>query len=203
MTIAVSAQENLPVIKSNVYVISIQDGENLKKNNWTLAPEAKPDVYEAELVDGKTQKVTFITDVDSISFEVEEDRRYDFIIKKGDALCYTQIIGVRFTPEAVFDEKYRAGRKGKTFIEIPEVYELVNIAIALTPTGIADKNLVYQNSDYYKRVRAWFDKYQNHPLLAALDKFLIDLYKNRKPNQTLADSYPQIIEWFEQKNPKE
>jgi len=41
------------------------------------------------------------------------------------------------------------------------------------------------------------------PQFAAFDKFLIELYKNRKPNQTLADLYPQIIEWFEQKNPKQ
>jgi hypothetical protein len=169
LTFAARAQADLPVIKSNADVVSIQDGANLKKNSWSLAPEAKPDVYEAELVDGKPHKVTFMTDVDSISFEVEEGKKYDFIIRKGDALCYTQIVGVRFTPAAVFDEKYKAARKGKTFIDIPEVYELVNVAIAMTPTGINDKNLVYQNSDYYKAVRAWFDRYQNHPLLAALD----------------------------------
>jgi hypothetical protein len=183
LTFAAHAQNDLPVIRSNADVVSIQDGANLKKNSWSLAPEAKPDVYEAELVDGKTHKVTFITDVDSISFDVEEGKKYDFIIQKGDALCYTQIVGVRLTPAAVFDEKYRAARRGKTFIEIPEVYELVNIAIAMTPTGTADKNLVYQNSDYYKAVRAWFDGYRDHPLLAALDAQLKNQqYFNLKMN---------------------
>jgi hypothetical protein len=181
--LAANAQGDLPVIKSNADVVSIQDGTNLKKNGWRLAPEAKPDVYKAELINGKPHKVTFITDVDSISFDVEEGKRYDFIIQKGDALCYTQIVGTRFVPAAVFDESYRAARKGKTLIDIPEVYELVNIAIAMTPTGIANKNLVYQNSDYYRQVRAWFDKYQNHPLLAALDKELKnDQYFNLKMN---------------------
>jgi hypothetical protein len=53
----------------------------------------------------------------------------------------------------------------------------------MTPTGIADRNLIYQNSDYYKNVRAWFDKYQDHPLLAALDKELKnDQYFNLKMN---------------------
>jgi hypothetical protein len=60
--------KKLPVIKSNVSVISIQDGAEFKKNSWTLAPEAKPDVYEAILIDGKPRKITFITDVESISF---------------------------------------------------------------------------------------------------------------------------------------
>ena len=62
LTIAANAQDRLPVIKSTVSVISIQDGEALKKNYWNLAPEAKPDIYEADLIDGKPHKVTFITD---------------------------------------------------------------------------------------------------------------------------------------------
>jgi hypothetical protein len=169
ITAAVNAQNNWPTIKSNVSVISIQDGEQLKKNFWTLAPEAKPDIYEADLINGKPHKVTFITDVDSISFVVEEGKKYDFIIQWGDKPCYTQIIGKRFVPAAVFDKKYQATHKGKTFVEIPEVYELVNIAIAMTATGIRDKNLVFQNSEYYAKMRQWFDKYSNHPVLAALD----------------------------------
>lgn len=181
--LAINAQSSLPVIKSNADTVDIRDGRNLKKNGWTLAPDAKPDVYQAELIDGKPHKVTFITDVDSISFTVKEGQKYDFIIQKGDAMCYTQIVGMRFTPAAVFDKKYRAERKGKMFVSIPEVYELVNIAIAMTPTGINDKNLVYQNSDYYKQVRAWFDKYREHPLLAAFDAELKkDQYFNLKMN---------------------
>ncbi|MBS1794193.1 MAG: DUF4932 domain-containing protein [Acidobacteria bacterium] len=183
--LAAGAQEEakLPVVKAGSDIVSIQDGDNLKKNAWRLAPEAKPDVYEAELVNGRKQKVTFITDVDSISFDVEEGKKYDFIIQKGDTLCYTEIVGTRFTPAADFDEKYRKERKGRTFVDIPEVYELVNIAIAMTPTGIADKDLVYQNSDYYKAVRAWFDPYRDHPLLAALDAELKkEQYFNLKMN---------------------
>lgn len=39
------AQENLPVIKSNVSVITIQDGAELKKNFWTLA-DLYPQIIE-------------------------------------------------------------------------------------------------------------------------------------------------------------
>lgn len=177
-----SAQDKLPVIKSNVSIISIQDGKELKKNHWTLAPEAKPDVYEAALINGKPHRVTFITDIDSISFTVEEGKTYDFIIQKGDDLCYTQIVGRRFVPAAVFNKKYQAAHRGKMFVEIPEVYELVNIAIAMTPTGIRDKNLVYQNSAYYAKMRKWFEKHSNHPLLAALEQ---ELKKNPNSYFTL------------------
>ena len=67
-------------------MISIKDGETLKKESWTLSPEAKPDVYEADLVGGRPRKVAFITDVDSISFTVEEGKKYDFIIRRGEDL---------------------------------------------------------------------------------------------------------------------
>jgi hypothetical protein len=175
LSVVVHAQEKLPTIRSYSSVISIQEGNEFKKNSWTLTPEAKPDVYEAQLSNGKPQRVTFITDVESISFLVHEGKTYDFIIKYNDALCYTRIVGVRLVPAAVFDKKYQETHRGRTFVEVPEVYELVNVAIAMTPIGIEDKNLVYKDSDYYKRVREWFDKYSNHPLLAALND---DLKKN-------------------------
>lgn len=90
-TLAINAQENLPIIKSNVNVISIEDGGELRKDSWNLAPEAKPDIYETSVKPGQKKKVTFITDADKISFDVEAGKRYDFIIQKGDAMCYTQI----------------------------------------------------------------------------------------------------------------
>jgi hypothetical protein len=185
LTTAAKAQEELPVINSTVSVISIQDGEVLKRNYWRLAPEAKPDIYEADLIKGKAHDVTFITDTDAITFMVEEGKKYDFIIKKGADLCYTQIVGTRFLPAAVFDKAYQSRHKGKMFVEIPEVYELVNIAIAMTPTGIQDKNLVYQNSEYYARVRQWFDQFKEHPLLTEFNAVLkknIGLYSTLKMN---------------------
>jgi carboxyl-terminal processing protease len=88
---AINAQDKLPIIKATSDKVSIQDGDNLSKDSWTLAPAAKPDVYETTLTKGKTKKVTFITDLDKISFDVEVGKKYDFIIQNGNNLCYTQI----------------------------------------------------------------------------------------------------------------
>lgn len=90
--IIANAQDKLPIIKSNVNVISIQDGDVMKKDTWTLSPDAKPDIYNTAVEKGKTRKITFITDVDKISFDVEAGKKYDFIIQKGEAICYTQIV---------------------------------------------------------------------------------------------------------------
>ncbi len=37
-------------------------------------------------------------------------------------------------------------------------------------------------------------------LQTEFDRFLVNLYRNREPIQTIADLYPQIIEWFEKNN---
>jgi len=168
----VGAQEELPVLEATRPVVSIQEGETLRKDAWRLAPDVKPDIYEVQLREGERKKVTFISDIGSISFDVQEGSQHEFIIRHGTDRCLTRIVGVRFVPAAVFDEAYRAAHAGKIFVEVPEAYELVNIAIAMTPTGLADRNLVYHDSAYYKAMRAWFDPYRDHPVLAALDKAL-------------------------------
>jgi hypothetical protein len=168
----VYSQDKLPIVKSNTSLISIKDGENLSINSWAIAPEARPDVYRASLINGKAHYVTFYTDIDSIQFYVELGKKYDFIIIHGKDSCYTQIEGIRFLPSAFFDKEYQTKHKGKINVEIPEIYELVNIAIAITPYAINDKYMVFKKSTYYESVRDWFDKYQNHNLIIKLDSLL-------------------------------
>jgi hypothetical protein len=162
------AEDDLPVMRSNQERVSIRDGRDFRDHTWILTPEAKPDVYSVDLLHGEPHTVTFISDVDSISFQVEEGGTYDFIVRWGDKVCYTQLVGRRFIPAAVFDADTQRQRRGKTFIEVPEVYELVNVAIAMTSLG-DDRNFVYQASPYHERVRAHFGAYRNHPFVAGLD----------------------------------
>jgi len=83
------AQKNIPVIKSSSKKIDIRDGNNLKKQWWTISPELNPDVYETSSLG---QKVTFITDKDSISVEIKKDTKFDFIILLNDSKkAFTQI----------------------------------------------------------------------------------------------------------------
>ena len=73
------AQSKLPVIKANSKNVKIRDGLNFKPNFWYIMPETNPDIYYVDLPI-KTQSVSFITDQDSIRFEVKYGQHYDFII---------------------------------------------------------------------------------------------------------------------------
>lgn len=161
--------DSLPVIESNIASIDIKDGNKLKRNYWNLAPHILPDVYTASLINGKPHKVTYYTDIDSISFDVELGKTYNFIIKWNNKLCYQQIKGEAFIPAAIFDQNYQDSTRGKIFVRIPDVYEMVNISIAISNYGKELKYKVYKKSDYYQRVMDWFNNYSNHPFIQKLD----------------------------------
>lgn len=53
----------------------------------------------------------------------------------------------------------------KTLIEVPEVYELANVILALTEVCQADANLLEKNTPYFKRVIEHFGAFKNHPVV--------------------------------------
>jgi len=172
LAMGAAAQETLPVLKTTQPTVSVREGEKLHQDAWRLAPEVAPDIYEVGLKDNERLTVTFLSDVDSLSFVMTEGSYRDFIIEYGADRCRTRIVGVRAVPAAVFDATYQAEHEGKISVEIPEMYELVNIALAITDKGLADPSLVYHDSDYHAAVVAWFDHHREEPVIDALDAAL-------------------------------
>lgn len=88
------AQENLPIIKANSLNVDIRvDDDYFAKGGWTLDPLKKPDIFS---IGSKwlyvTKKVTFTTDIDSISVNIKPNSKYNFIILlKEKTPCYIQI----------------------------------------------------------------------------------------------------------------
>jgi hypothetical protein len=85
----VVAQKKLPIIKANSTSVDIKDDNELAKNAWRIVPEEKLDVYTTS-----AEKVTFYTDIDSISFKIDpkKETEYDFIILlNGKDSARTQI----------------------------------------------------------------------------------------------------------------
>ena len=87
-------QDTLPVIKATSEKLDIRVGnEYYLKGGWALDPNKKPDVFS---IGSKwvyeTKKVTFTTNIDSISFNVKPGNKYNFIIVLNDTVsCYIQI----------------------------------------------------------------------------------------------------------------
>src|SRR5262245_40745032 len=89
------AQEALPTLRAESRLVDIQDGDRLLKGIWTIDPAVALDVYLARRT-SKPKRVTFITDVDSLSFDVQPGRTYDFVILlKGTQACHTRLSTLR------------------------------------------------------------------------------------------------------------
>ncbi|HNW73122.1 MAG TPA: transglutaminase domain-containing protein [Bacteroidales bacterium] len=81
------AQQALKVIKANSKTVDIKDGNTFKKATWTIVPSARPDIYKTS-----AKRVTFYTDLDSISFKVKPGHEYNFVILlNGKDSAFTQI----------------------------------------------------------------------------------------------------------------
>ncbi len=95
-TVYSNAQKNLPLIKANSKKVDIKiDGKSVYEdfNNswWQIDPTVKPDVYTTDKLGSK---ISFHTDIDSISTEINEDTKFDFIILRKKDTAYTQILYV-------------------------------------------------------------------------------------------------------------
>ncbi|WP_300604218.1 transglutaminase-like domain-containing protein [Niabella sp.] len=72
---AALAQKSLSVIKATSTSVDIRDDGTRVKNAWRIVPEEKLDVYTTS-----AKRVTFYTDIDSISFNIDPQKQYDFVI---------------------------------------------------------------------------------------------------------------------------
>ena len=97
---------------------------------------------------------------------LQPDEPQDFAVAY-DNVTYTLALTYR-GPQAVFDEAYRAEHRGTVRIEIPPVYELVNVAIALTSYAAENDGLAAR-SPYREAVLARFADLRDHPFVAELD----------------------------------
>jgi hypothetical protein len=90
LSAAAAVRDPLPVIRANSSKVSIQEGQAFMQDIWTLSPETKLDTYYVSLP-RKGSTVTFITDVESISFDTEFGNTYDFVILLDGKECHTRI----------------------------------------------------------------------------------------------------------------
>ncbi len=165
------AQAQIATIHATSEKASTREGEVFHNGNWTISPSAKPDIWGVIVPKGTKVRCSFITDIDSISFDVERAGSYDFIVMlNGKDSAHTRISGM--TEPVYFSAQYQLENNKKTIIEIPKVYELTNIIISLTRTGILDSNLVEHSSPYYQDVMKWFGKYATEPVVLQIDSVL-------------------------------
>ena len=75
LNIVFGQTQKLPVLKTNVNTLSIKDNNKLLKDYWDVNLNYNPDIYRASKLNST---VTFYSNIDSISFEIEKGKKYNF-----------------------------------------------------------------------------------------------------------------------------
>ncbi|KGL59042.1 aspartyl protease family protein [Polaribacter sp. Hel1_85] len=79
------------ILKTNSKTISIKDGDGFHKDIWEISPETELDEFITRKFVGK-KEVSFISDIDTLIFNVSPNNSYDFIIEfNGKEKAFTRI----------------------------------------------------------------------------------------------------------------
>lgn len=167
------AQKTVPIIKASSQSVSMRIGNDFYPGRWGVDATVKPDVYEAWVPRGKTLRVAFVSEKDSLVWTLRGGEIIDFIIltPKGDS-ALTRIKSTAFDEPAVFTKQYVQTHTGKTFVEIPEVYELINVVFALTEAGRKSPDLINKQTPYYQELLRYFEPYRSERIVSVMDSVL-------------------------------
>jgi hypothetical protein len=109
---------------------------------------------------------------DSISMTLRPKRNTVFrIVRESMGDTVTCVFTTqKLVKPASFSDKYKGENEGKTIIEVPEVYELINIIFALTEYG--KTGAIEKGSEYFKTVIGHFTPYKQDPVVRSIDSLL-------------------------------
>lgn len=165
------AKKEIPSLHSNNRKMIVYLNNDTFQINWADLP--KQDIYSTNVeCINKLNPIVFISDIDSISFNIKiNDTIRFYLLFKNNDNAIIEMIGV---PKNVnFSEKYIHEHQEKISIEIPEVYELANILVAVSNIGQQDRNLVDKSTPYYKEVLKHFLSYSNLPFIDTINHNIV------------------------------
>ena len=182
LTAGAFAQSSVtPVIRTkNTSLTMYLDGERAKFSG--INDISRDFSYDFGL---EKEAVPFIlvSETDSVAMVIRYGQTTRLLIirqAKGDTVT-CQFTSHKQVKAATFTNAYKKANKGKTIVDIPEVYELIHVVFALTAYGKTEA--IHKNSPYYPAMIAYFSPYQKHPIVATIDSLLTvsgDNYPNLK-----------------------
>jgi hypothetical protein len=170
-SVAMAQQQDVMRLEAATADVAIEiDGALV--GNWELDPNNYPRDISLPVEKVGPSTICFVNKARRTCADfMREQSRPLRIMFNGNEIA-TEIRAQRDTPPAVFNAAYQAAHRGKTVVEVPEVYELVNIVIAISPYGQGDSDMVYHDSPYYAAVQTHFARYVDHPLIKRVDTML-------------------------------
>ena len=97
---AAARTDSLPVLRARSERIDVRDGRRWLPGGWVADPALPLDTYLAEPA-SRPRRITFYSDLDSLTFEAEPGSQHDFTIRLADGReCRTRLSCLRTTGQA-------------------------------------------------------------------------------------------------------
>ncbi|MCU0432441.1 MAG: DUF4932 domain-containing protein [Bacteroidia bacterium] len=106
---------------------------------------------------------------DDISFRHSDLPRVKVEVSNGKRSVNVYMTAF-MNPESKFTEEHKLQFNNQVVTEVPEVYELTNILLSLTPHCRRTPGLLDMDKPYYKEVQQHFAQFEGSPLVDALSK---------------------------------
>jgi len=106
--------KKMKTIRANSDTVAIRDGDAFYEKGWTIVPSEKPDIRIT-----RNKKITFITDLDSITFNTEPNKNYNFVILLRKDSAWTQI---QCLPSYLDILKQASGYEKSDTVGLPHFY---------------------------------------------------------------------------------
>jgi hypothetical protein len=101
--ISVQAQNGKTIMYSNKKTITLYNGDG--KNDWTITPSLKVDILRYYSTTETFRKFRFVSDIDSLEFNVEVNKPVYFSILYNGDTAYTAIEFTNQIPNTLSDEE--------------------------------------------------------------------------------------------------
>lgn len=125
-------EKELPILKTNSETLSIQEGNVLFPSIWKVSPELEWDEYTVNKFTGN-KKISFCSDIDTLTFDVVPNNKYEFIVSYKDQKAKTRII----------TDTLNAGNLDMLALKYKRLNKDVNIKSDTIPFSIGADNRIY------------------------------------------------------------
>ena len=100
-------KDDLKIIHASSDRASLRAGENYWENAWEISTDPNPRSWYVMPEENESIRASFITNVDSVSYDVKFGEIYKFLVVLNDEdTINTQIKGIG--PKAIFNEEYQS-----------------------------------------------------------------------------------------------
>lgn len=154
------------ILQADSDSIQIRVGDEV--HQWGLSSANNPDIFGAPIPPNEKRRVCYTSNLNSLCRYLRRGDSIDLVIHSNGKDYPQRLVGVPLSSN--FDKAYQAAHRGLIDVSIPEVYELVNIAIAMAPLNLEENQRYIQTrTKYYSEVKDRFSEFSNHPFVLSIN----------------------------------